>query len=110
MYAKNLRFAICVGALLAPLLLGSARAGDNNNNNQYSATLSGFQEIGSLTAPTGAILSPATGMLTLTVAQGNKSINYQLTYSGFTNTATKTNTVTQSHIHFGKEHVSVIYN
>jgi CHRD domain len=98
--SKNLKLTICVGALLAPFLLGSAGADDHNNNNQYSARLSGFEEIGSLTGPTGAILSPAQGQLTLTVDKQNQFINYQLTYSGFTNN------VTQAHIHFGKEHVA----
>jgi hypothetical protein len=95
--SKNLKLAICVGGLLAPFLLGSAGA-DNNNN--YSATLLGFEEIGSLTAPTGAIFSPAQGQLTFNVDKSNQFINFQLTYSGFTNN------VTQSHIHFGKEHVA----
>jgi len=104
--SKNLKLTICVGALLAPFLLGSAGAdnhnnnGHDNNNNTYSATFSGFEEIGSLTGPTGAILSPAKGNLTLNVAKDKQSINFQLTYSGFTNN------VTQSHIHFGKEHVA----
>jgi hypothetical protein len=62
-----------------------ARADDNNNNNQYSATLSGFQEVGGLNAETGAILSPAQGTLTLNVDRSNQFINFQLTYSGFTN-------------------------
>jgi hypothetical protein len=99
--SKNLKLSICVGGLLAPFLLGSAGA-DNNNN--YSATLSGFEEIGSLpsatASPTGAILSPAQGNLTLNVDKGNQFINFELTYSGFKNN------VTQAHIHFGKEHVS----
>ena len=99
--SKKLRLTICIGALLAPFLLGSARADDNNKNNQYSATFSGFQEIGPLGAnETGAIFSPAKGTLTLSVDQGNQFIKYQLTYSGFVNI------VTQSHIHFGKEHVA----
>jgi len=98
--SKNLRLTICVGALLAPFLSGPAGADDHNNNNQYSASFSGFQEIGSLTGPTGAILSPGRGNLTLNVAKDNQSVNFKLTYSGFTND------VTQSHIHFGKEHVA----
>jgi hypothetical protein len=104
---KSLKWTVCLGALLAPFLLGSAEADDNNKNNQYSATFSGFQEIGPLGAnETGAIYSPATGTLKLSVDPGNQFIKYQLTYSGFTNIGTKTNTVTQSHIHFGKERVA----
>jgi CHRD domain len=106
--SKNLKLTICVGALLAPFLLGSAGADNNNknknnhnNDNTYSATFSGFEEIGPLGAnETGAILSPAKGNLTLDVAKDKQSINFQLTYSGFTNN------VTVSHIHFGKEHVA----
>jgi CHRD domain len=105
--SKNLRLTICVGALLAPFLLGSAGADDHHNNNQYSATFSGFQEIGGLGAgETGAIFSPAQGNLTLNVAKDQQSIKYKLRYSGFTDIGTKTNTVTQSHIHFGKERVA----
>jgi hypothetical protein len=84
------------------LLLGTQSKADDNDkydNNKYSASFSGFQEIGSLTAPTGAILSKGQGNLTLNVDKGNQFINFRLTYSGLTN-------VTQSHIHFGKRHVA----
>jgi hypothetical protein len=94
--SKNLKLTICLGGLLAPWLLESAGADDTN---KYSATFSGFQEVGALNAETGAILSPAQGNLTLKVDKANQFINFQLTYSGFL-----TN-VLQSHIHFGKEHV-----
>ena len=93
--SKNLKLTICVGALLAPFLLGSAGADDQNKNNQYSASLVGFEEIPS------AILSPGRGNLTLNVAKDGQSINFNLKYSGFINN------ITQSHIHFGKEHVAV---
>jgi hypothetical protein len=66
---------------------------------EYHAKLSGFEEIGSLTAPTGAVLSTGAGTLRLTLDKTNKTITYTLTYSGLTN-------VLQSHIHFGKEHVA----
>jgi hypothetical protein len=107
MRVKSLKWTICLGGLLAPWLLGSAGADDTNN---YSATLSGFEEIGSSTGPTGAILSPAQGTLTFNVDKSKKFITYNLTYSGFKDipsvpTSTP-NTVTQSHIHFGKEHVA----
>jgi hypothetical protein len=103
--SKNLKLTICVGALLAPLLLGSAGANNNNNNNKnnntYSATFSGFEEIGPLGAgETGAILSKGQGQLTLNVDKGNRLINFQLTYSNLSSP------VTVSHIHFGKRHVA----
>jgi CHRD domain len=82
---------------VAFLLLGTQGKADDTN--KYSATYSGFEEVGALNAETGAIFSPAQGNLTLNVDKGNQFINFQLTYSGFTNN------VTQSHIHFGKEHV-----
>jgi hypothetical protein len=66
---------------------------------EYHAKLSGFEEIGSLTAPTGAVLSTGAGTLKLTLDKTTKTITYTLTYSGLTN-------VLQSHIHFGKEHVA----
>jgi hypothetical protein len=69
-------------------------------SNEFSATFSGFEEIGSLTAPTGAILSNGQGQLTLIVDPGKQFVNFQLTYSGLSSN------VTQSHIHFGKEHVA----
>jgi hypothetical protein len=99
----NMRFkSISSAALTAAafLLLGTqAKADDTNKYSAYSASYSGFQEVGALNAETGAILSPAQGNLTLNVDKANQFINFQLTYSG-----SLTN-VLQSHIHFGKEHV-----
>ena len=92
--------AISSAALAAAAFVLLGTQGKADDTNKYSASFSGFQEIGSLTGPTGAILSPAKGNLTLKVDKANQFINFQLTYSGFTNN------VTQSHIHFGKEHVA----
>jgi hypothetical protein len=69
-------------------------------SNVFSASFSGFEEIGSLSGPTGAILSNGQGQLTLNVDPGNQFVNFQLTYSGLSSN------VTQAHIHFGKEHVT----
>jgi hypothetical protein len=103
----NMRFmSVSVAALTAAAFVLLGTQGKADDTNKYSASFSGFQEIGSLTGPTGAILSPAQGNLTLNVAKDKQSINYQLTYSGFVNPPGKINTVTQSHIHFGKEHVA----
>src|SRR5262245_33273319 len=87
---------------------------------EFSARLDGFQELGSLpnvnltatppTAanPTGAILSNGKGTLTLKLdekAQPPKA-TWTLSYSDVGSAAPKTGTVTQAHIHFGKNHVS----
>lgn len=66
----------------------------------YSAKYSGFQEVGGVGAgETGAILSTGHATLKLTVDKTAQTLTYTLTYSGLTN-------VTQTHIHFGKEHVA----
>jgi hypothetical protein len=71
---------------------------------EFSAKLSGFNELGSLPSatafPTGAILSDGTGTVKLDL-NGN-SITYSLTYSNVGTTSPNTGTVTQAHIHFGK--------
>jgi hypothetical protein len=95
----NVHKSISSAALTAAVFLLFGTQGKADDNNKYSASFSGFQEIGSLTAPTGAILSKGQGNLTLNVDKGNQFVNFQLTYSGLTN-------VTQSHIHFGKRHVA----
>jgi hypothetical protein len=68
----------------------------------FSANLSGFEEIGPLGAgETGAILSGATGTLRLHLDKKSGSIAYTLTYSSGLSAP-----VTQAHIHFGKVHVA----
>lgn len=68
----------------------------------FSANLSGFEEIGPLGAgETGAILSGATGTLSLHLDKKSGSITYTLTYSPGLSAP-----VTQAHIHFGKVHVA----
>jgi CHRD domain-containing protein len=68
----------------------------------FSADLSGFEEIGPLGAgETGAILSGATGTLSLHLDKKSGSIAYTLTYSSGLSAP-----VTQAHIHFGKVHVA----
>ena len=66
----------------------------------FSTTLSGFEEIGALASPTGAILTDGEGSLQLDLDEGSQTLNYTLTYSGLTSS------VTQAHIHFGKVHVA----
>jgi hypothetical protein len=83
---------------------------------EFSARLTGFQELGSLpnvtqnpttgvvTAanPTGAILSDATGTLKLDLDEKAGTATWTLTYSNVGTTPPLTGTVTQAHIHFGK--------
>lgn len=66
----------------------------------YFAKLSGFQEVGALNSETGAILSQGDATLKVTLDKNAQTLTYSLTYS-----FPDTTTVTQSHIHFGKEHV-----
>jgi hypothetical protein len=66
----------------------------------FSTVFSGFQEIGPLATPTGAIFSPGQGTLDLVLNTNTNTLQYTLTYSGLSSA------VTQSHIHFGKEHVA----
>jgi len=73
---------------------------------QFSARLNGFEELGAQNAETGAILSSGQGKLNLTLNLRTATITYTLTYSNVGTTAPGTGTVTQAHIHFGKEHVA----
>jgi hypothetical protein len=69
---------------------------------EFSARLSGFNEIGGVGAgETGAILTDATGTLHLTLDKNSSTIAYTLTYTGPFSSA-----VQQAHIHFGKLHVA----
>lgn len=76
---------------------------------EFTAKLTGFQELGSAptatTFPTGAILSDGTGTATLDLDRKAGTITYKLTYSNVGTTPPLTGTVTQAHIHFGKTHV-----
>ena len=66
---------------------------------EFSARLTGFNEVGGLGAgETGAILTNGNGTLRLDF--DHNAITYTLTFSGLTSAAT------QAHIHFGKVHVA----
>jgi hypothetical protein len=69
---------------------------------EFAANLSGFNELGTINAQTGAILSNATGTVKLDVDQKTGTVAYTLTYSNVGTTPPLTGTVTQAHIHFGK--------
>jgi CHRD domain len=77
--------------------------GAHANAADFSATFSGFEEIGGLGAgETGAIFSPGKATLDLDLNRKTQTIKFKLTYSGFPSTST----VTQAHIHFAKVHVA----
>jgi hypothetical protein len=103
---KLIGTALCAGVL--------ALWGGRADAEEFSARLTGFQELGSLpnvnltanpqTAanPTGAILSDGTGTAKLSLHRAAGTIDYELTYSNVGTTPPLTGTVTQAHIHFGK--------
>jgi hypothetical protein len=64
-----------------------------------STFLSGFEELGALNNETGAIFSPGQGTLDLVLNTNAQTLSFTLVYSGLSAN------ITQSHIHFGKEHV-----
>jgi hypothetical protein len=94
------RRSVLAGAILAAAAT-TVSAGCANAQ-QFQAIFSGFQELGALNAETGAILSPGQATLALNLNQKVGTLAYTLTYSGLSTTL---QTVTQSHIHFGKVHV-----
>jgi hypothetical protein len=96
--------ALCAGILVAWATSAQADA----QVEEFSARINGFQEIGSLTNQTGAILSDGTGTLHLVLDRKAGTVAYKLTYKdvGKTPPAPLTGTVTQAHIHFGKKHVA----
>src|SRR6202022_3421471 len=110
---KLIGTALCAGVL--------ALCGGRADAEEFSARLNGFQELGSLprvgvapvthtapssASPTGAILSDGTGTLALKLDEKAGTATWTLTYSNVGTTLPKTGTVTQAHIHFGKNHVS----
>jgi hypothetical protein len=106
---KLIGTALCAGVLV----LWGGRA----DAEEFSARLSGFQELGSLpsvtfnpttglvtaaASPTGAVLSDGTGTLELDLDEKAGTATWTLTYSNVGTTQPKTGTVSQAHIHFGK--------
>jgi hypothetical protein len=70
----------------------------HEHDQKFAGTFSGFHELGALATPTGAILSNGTGTIELVLDTNAQTLTYTLTYSGLTSN------VTQSHIHFGRNH------
>jgi CHRD domain len=77
-----------LATVLAIATIGMAR---DANAEEFAAHLTGFKVV-------PAILTDGTGKLTLDLNRKLQSISYTLTYSGLSAS------VTQAHIHFGKEH------
>jgi hypothetical protein len=94
---NRLRF-VTSSLVMAALVV--ALSGATASAEQFSATFSGFQEIGALAAPTGAILSDGKATLSLNLDKHSSTITYRLTYSNLSAP------VTQAHIHFGQRHVA----
>jgi CHRD domain-containing protein len=71
---------------------------------EFTAHLTGFNEIGSISATgyTGAVLSDGTGTAKLDLNKKAGTITYTLTYSNVGTTPPQTGMVSQGHIHFGK--------
>ena len=90
-----LAMGLCVLGLGAMWIV---RADDDDNTVKFTANLDGYQELGSLTNETGAILTDGKGTLKLTLDKKGQSLSFVLTYSDLSAA------VTQSHIHFGRVH------
>ena len=88
-----------VAAGLATLWGGWANADGGSNSEDFTAHLTGFQEVGALNNETGAILTNGTGTLQLHLDRKAKMATFKLTFSDLSSS------VTQAHIHFGKVHV-----
>ena len=92
---RNTILSVAVTALAISALPAQA-----DPSSPFSATLSGFEEIGALAAPTGAILTDGEGSIQLDLDARNQILTYTLSYSDLTSN------VTQAHIHFGQRHVA----
>jgi hypothetical protein len=64
--------------LAAPLTMPGAYA----KATEFSATYSGFEEVGALNAETGAIFSPGTATLDLNLDRNARTLTFKLTFSG----------------------------
>ncbi|MBV8133476.1 MAG: CHRD domain-containing protein [Alphaproteobacteria bacterium] len=118
-----LRFKLLEAGLIAGAVSFSASYGYAE---EFSARLSGFNEIGSIptsvtvpaipsvpspaltvtTGYTGAVLSDGRGTVELDLDKKAGTIAYTLTYSNVGTTPPKTGTVLFAHIHLGKSHDS----
>jgi hypothetical protein len=66
---------------------------------KFSTVFSGFEEVGALNNESGAIFSQGQATLDLVLNTNAQTLSFTLVYSNLSAN------ITQSHIHFGKEHV-----
>jgi CHRD domain len=91
----------CYKLLNAALFAGAVAFSNSYAHAEpFVAALSGFNEIGALASPSGAILSNGRGSLQLDLDRHARTVVFTLTYSGLSSP------VTVAHIHFGKVHVA----
>jgi hypothetical protein len=95
------RSVLTAAALAVTVFALSPVQADGPKVEKFHARLTGFNEIGPLAAPTGAILSDGTATVDVELDKTTQTATYTLTIGPGLSTA-----VTQSHIHFGKVHVA----
>ena len=95
------RHVLKAAALAATVFALSTVQADGPKVEKFHARLTGFNEIGSLAAPTGAILSNGTATVDVELDKTAQTATYTLTIGPGLSAP-----VTQSHIHFGKVHVA----
>jgi hypothetical protein len=94
MYRAMLLGALLSGLTVAPAVMASP------HTEEFHAVFSGFNEVGSLNAQSGAILSDGRATLELRLNRADQTLSFVLKYSGLSTS------VTQAHIHFGKIHMA----
>src|ERR1700761_4614644 len=90
--------SMLVGALVAASAVATPALSFFPSQDEFHASLAGFNELGELNNETGAILSNGTGALDLKLDRNSQTITFTLKFQNLTSA------VTQSHIHFGKAH------
>jgi CHRD domain len=81
----------------APAVIASPH---QDHPEKFRAEFSGFNETGALNAESGAILSPGHGTLEVWLDRVNQTLTFELSFWDLSAP------VTQSHIHFGKNHMA----
>jgi hypothetical protein len=89
--------------LLAALIVAAGAttpAVSSSRGEEFRAILAGFNEVGALNSESGAILTQGSGFLELKLDRTNETLTFTLKFENLSSP------VTQSHIHFGKEHMA----
>ena len=94
-----MRRAMLLGALLSAITVAPA-AMAGSHVEEFHAVFSGFNEVGSLNAQSGAIHSDGRATLDLRLDRADQTLSFVLKFSGLSTP------VTQAHIHFGKIHMA----